>query len=136
MKTKRRNRVAMASMRGLAIVYPHDGDALELRSRHGRRVQATEAHWHAVDCMQHVWWVGLMLQTKSGFEVEIFCPQAGRQCRHAQIADDVKAKHSELVAQHEEELISTGWVASIAELEVEDVLAFQGIATDFLKESA
>lgn len=123
---RRRNRLAMAAMRKLAVVFPHDGEEVELRNIRGVRVIGTQAHWHAVDQMQHVWWVGLLVQTKNFIHIEVFNPEDGRQCRHAQIADAVKQKHCEMVAEYEDYgIVSTGWVASITEIDEDDVLAFQ-----------
>ena len=145
--TKRRNRIGMAAMRKLAVVYPHNGDQVELRNIRGVRVIATDAHWHAVDQMQHAWWVGIVVITRNCVHVEVFQPmEAGsdgeparpRQCRHAQIADDVKAKHDAMLAEYEPfGIAGTGWVASIEEVDEDDVLAFQRINPDeILRERA
>lgn len=144
-REKRRNRLGIAAMRKLAVVYPHDGDEAELRNIRGVRVIGTHAHWHAVDQMQHVWWVGLVVMTENCIHVEVFTPMEEykqgqlrpRQCRHEQIADDIKAKHEAMLAEYEAfGITGSGWVAAITELDEDDVLAFQRINTDKPQEDA
>ena len=131
---KRRNRIAVAAMRKLAVVLPLDSETHELRNIRGVRVAGTEAHWHAVDQMQHIWWVALVVATSDSLHIEILSPElldehgnslGMHQCRHSQLSDKVKARHAQQLDEiGPDNVVATGWCAAITELDEDDVISF------------
>lgn len=131
---KRRNRIALAAMRKLAVVLPLNSETSELRNVRGCRVQGTQAHRHAVDQMQHVWWVGLVVATEVSLHIEILSPElldedgnslGMHQCRHSQLSDKVKARHAQQLDEiGPDNVVAAGWCAAITELDEDDVIGF------------
>lgn len=131
---KRRNRIALAAMRKLAVVLPLNSETSELRNVRGCRVQGTQAHWHAIDQMQHVWWVGLVVATEVSLHIEILSPElldedgnslGMHQCRHSQLSDKVKARHAQQLDEiGPDNVVATGWCAAITGLDEDDVIGF------------
>lgn len=134
---KRRNRIALAAMRKLAVVLPLHSETHELRNMRGVRVVGTEAHWHAVDQMQHIWWVALVVATGDSLHIEILSPElldekgnslGMHQCKHAQLSEKVKARHAKQLDEiGPDKVLATGWCASISELDEDDVIGFMGL---------
>ncbi len=127
---KRTNRLALAAMRGVAIVRPleQEGKGVELRNSNGRQVQANELHWHCVERMQHVWWLGLAVQTERCTHVEIVSPPA--QCRHTQLIESLQDTHAAMIKEYQDagvKVTGFGWVASISELSEESVMRYLGV---------
>lgn len=124
---KRRNRIAVAAMRKLAVVLPLGSEKPELRNVRGVRVVGTEAHWHAIDQMQHLWWVATVVLTDDLLDIEILTPDrlAARQCKHSQLIESVKRSHAAQVeAVGQQAVLAAGWCAAITELDEDDVIGF------------
>lgn len=131
---KRRNRIALAAMRKLAVVLPLNSETHELRNIRGVRVIGTEAHWHAVDQMQHIWWVAIVVATSDSLHIEILSPElldehgnslGMHQCRHEQLSEKVKARHAKQLEEiGPDNVVATGWCAAITELDEDDVISF------------
>ena len=117
-------------MRGVAIVRPleQEGEGVELRNSNGRQVQANELHWHCVERMQHVWWLGLAVQTERCTHVEIVSPPA--QCRHTQLIESLQDTPAAMIKEYQDagvKVTGFGWVASISELSEESVMRYLGV---------
>lgn len=124
----------MAAMRKLAVVMPLSSETHELRNSAGTLVVGTVAHWHAVDKMQHVWWVAIVVTTADSLHIEIISPElldengnslGMHQCRHEQLTEKVKAHHAKMLDEIGTDTVTdTGWCAAITELDEDDVISF------------